>query len=65
MSVRKIQNQISQSQISERIPIKESNKKSPRETGRDDSGVQDISGQNLDTSYQSAQITKKHRQEPL
>ena len=47
MSVRKIQNQITLAQISERIPIKKSNKKSPQGE-HDDSRVQDMS---LDTSY--------------
>lgn len=53
MSVRKIQNQITLAQISERIPIKKSHKKSP---GGHDNGLHDInqSVANLDTSYQSA-----------
>ena len=64
MSVRKIQNQITLAQISERIPIKKSHKKSP---GGHDNGLHDInqSVANLDTSYQSAQIVKKHRPMPL
>ena len=53
MSVRKIQNQITFAQISERIPIKKNQPKSPSK------------GDALETSYQSAQVVKKQRPMPL
>ena len=62
ISVRKIQNQITLAQISERIPIKKNQNKSPQATGKVNLNQ---SGMDLESSYQSAQILLKKQEVPL